>query len=116
MIKWLQNIHPAVFILIATILEVTGDAIIRNSIYHHTGLARLGLMLTGAVLLFGYGSALNLAPVEFGRVVGLYIAMLFSIWQIGNFIAFKTTPSLPVIIGGILIVSGGLIVHFWKTK
>ena len=114
--KSLQHLHPAVFILFATIFEVAGDAIIRNSLHHHTGWARIGLMLIGSILLFGYGTALNLAPVEFGQVVGLYIATLFIIWQIGNFIAFKTLPSLPVIVGGILVITGGMIITFWKPN
>jgi len=79
MIKVVQNIHPLVFLLIATTLEVSGDALVRIGIYSHTGLSRLGLMVAGAVLLFGYGLAVNLAPLEFGRVVGLYIATLFMV-------------------------------------
>jgi hypothetical protein len=63
--KFIQGIHPAVFLLIATTLEVTGDAIIRTSIYQQTGLIRILFMLGGAILLFGYGSFLNLVPVEF---------------------------------------------------
>ena len=114
MIKILQNIPPFVFILIATILEVIGDAIIRTSIYNHTGLARAGLMLAGALLLFGYGFAINLAPVEFGQVVGLYIATLFVVWQTINFIGFGTLPTLPIIVGGAFIITGGVIVTFWK--
>jgi hypothetical protein len=55
---------------------------------------------------------LNLAPLEFGRVVGLYIATLFVVWQVVNFISFRATPDLPVIIGGALIVVGGAIVSF----
>jgi hypothetical protein len=66
-------INPLVFLLIATTLEVCGDALVRMGIYSHAGLLRLGLMVAGAVLLFGYGLAVNLAPLEFGRVVGLYI-------------------------------------------
>jgi drug/metabolite transporter (DMT)-like permease len=116
MIKILQNIHPVVFLLVATTLEVSGDAIIRMCIYNHTGWTRIGLALTGAILLFGYGFFLNLAPVEFGRVVGLYIATLFVVWQIINYIAFKSVPSLPVIIGGALVIAGGLIITFWKTE
>ena len=53
----------------------------------------------GAVLLFGYGSFLNLAPLEFGQVVGLYIATLFVIWQVINYVAFRTLPSLPSVVG-----------------
>src|ERR1700712_2056359 len=116
MIKSIQNIHPIVFLLIATTLEATGDAVIRISIYNNTGMARTGLMLTGAILLFGYGFFLNLAPVEFGKVVGLYIATLFVVWQVVNFITFRTLPTLPVLIGGALIITGGLIITFWKPQ
>jgi small multidrug resistance family-3 protein len=69
----------------------------------------------GAVLLAGYGTFLNLAPLEFGQVVGLYIAVLFVMWQIINFLFFRTLPTLPVFTGGLLIVAGGLIVSFWKS-
>lgn len=57
---------------------------------------------------------LNLAPVEFRHVVGLYIAVLFIVWQIINFIFFHTLPNLPIFVGGTLIVAGGLLVTFWK--
>jgi hypothetical protein len=114
MIKNIQNIHPVIFLIIATSFEVAGDTIIRKSIYNHTGIMRLGLMLIGAILLFGYGFFLNLAPVEFGQVVGLYIATLFIVWQISNYFAFHTLPSLPIIVGGALVITGGLIITFWK--
>ncbi len=114
MLKTIQNIHPFFFVLLATVLEVIGDAIIRTSIYNHTGIARIGLMVIGGILLFGYGSSLNLAPVEFGQVVGLYIATLFVVWQTINYFAFHTLPTFPVIIGGAFIIVGGAIVTFWK--
>ena len=72
-------------------------------------------MLVGTILLFGYGTSLNLALVEFKEVVGLYIATLFVVWQIINFIAFRSLPTFPILIGGALIVMGGLIVTFWKA-
>ena len=115
MIKAFQNIHPVVFLIIATTLEVSGDAIIRMCIYNHTGLARIGFGLLGTLLLLGYGISLNLAPVEFSQVVGLYIATLFVVWQIINYIAFKSVPTVPILAGGTLIVAGGLIVTFWKN-
>ena len=108
--------HPFFFVLFATISEANGDALIRMGIYNYAGLIRAGLMLVGAVLLFGYGFILNLAPVQFGQLVGLYIATLFIVWQVANFIAFKAAPTLPIIIGGILIIAGGLIVTFWKPE
>ena len=76
----LRHIPVWAFLLIATTLEVSGDAVVRKAIYDHAGVARIGLMLGGAALLFGYGFAINLAPVEFARVVDLYIATLFLVW------------------------------------
>lgn len=104
------------FLLIATTLEVSGDAIIRMGIYNHAGLLRMGCMVAGTALLFGYGFTLNLTPVEFRQVVGLYIATLFIVWQIINAIIFRTFPTLPILAGGVLIVIGGLIVTFWKPS
>jgi hypothetical protein len=104
------------FLLIATTLEVSGDAIIRKGLFGHVGLVRAGLLLVGAALLFGYGSTLNMAPLEFGQVVGLYIATLFVVWQIINAIAFRSYPTVPIVVGGLLIVVGGLIVSFWKIS
>ncbi len=115
MIKILQSIHPFFIILVATILEVSGDAIVRNCIYKHTGAARIGFALVGAVLLFGYGFFVNLTAVEFGKIAGLYIATLFVVWQVINYISFGSIPSMPVIVGGLMIVAGGLIVTFWKA-
>ncbi|MDE1191933.1 MAG: hypothetical protein PW786_07335 [Arachidicoccus sp.] len=113
--KFLQNIHPFFFVLAATVFEVCGDALVRKCLYEYTGVSRILFFILGAGLLFLYGSTLNLAPVEFGQVVGLYIATLFVVWQIGNYIAFKSLPTLPVIIGGALVIAGGLIISFWKA-
>jgi hypothetical protein len=114
MLKALQGVHPLVFLLIATTLEASGDAIVRMAIYEHVGLVRALLFLAGAALLFGYGSFLNLAPLEFGRVVGLYLATLFVVWQVINLVAFRTLPTLPIIVGGALVVAGGAIITYWK--
>lgn len=114
MLDSLRSIHPIFFLLIATTLEVSGDAIVRMGIYNHAGLYRVALFAAGALLLFGYGSFLNLAPVEFGKVVGLYIATLFVVWQVINFLFFRTLPTMEIMVGGALVVSGGLIITFWK--
>lgn len=112
--KAFDGVHPLIFLLIATTLEVSGDAVVRMAIYNHVGLIRLALCLCGAALLFGYGSFLNLAPLEFGQVVGLYIATLFVVWQVINYVAFRSLPTLPIVFGGLLIVAGGAIITFWK--
>jgi hypothetical protein len=115
MFQAVRSIPIALLLLIATTLEASGDAVVRLAIYQHAGAVRIALLLLGAVLLLGYGTFLNTAPVAFGRIVGLYIATLFVIWQIINFLAFRTLPGLPVWLGGVLVVAGGLIVTYWRA-
>lgn len=107
--------YVILLLILATTLEASGDAVIRLAIYRHAGYLRVGLFVVGAALLFGYGTFLNLAPVQFSRVVGLYIATLFVVWQAVNFVAFKTAPTLPTVIGGSLIIVGGVLVTFWRA-
>jgi hypothetical protein len=114
MLKILQGVNPLILLVIATTLEVSGDAVIRMAIYHQAGASRFALFLAGAALLSGYGSFLNLAPVEFGRVVGLYIATLFVVWQLINFVVFRTPPTMPILVGGVLVTAGGAIITFWR--
>ncbi|MGH8149759.1 MAG: hypothetical protein ACRETB_07295 [Steroidobacteraceae bacterium] len=115
MFKLLQSLPILLLLLIATTLEVCGDATVRLALYRHAGSTRIALLLGGAALLLGYGSFLNIAPVEFGRIVGLYIATLFVIWQIINFLIFRTPPGLPVLLGGALVITGGLVITFWRA-
>lgn len=102
--------------LVATILEAMGDAVVRVALHnHHSALiARVGLYLVGGVLLTLYGTSLNLAPMEFAAVTGMYVATLFVVFQITNFVFFRTLPTPAVLIGGSLVVAGGLIVSLWK--
>jgi small multidrug resistance family-3 protein len=109
-----MDVRIFLFLILATSLETFGDAIVRIGLGHTAWLPRSGLFLAGAILLFGYGLSLNLAPIEFNRVVGLYIATLFVVWQIVNLIVFRTLPDMPILTGGALIVGGGLIVTFWN--
>lgn len=104
------------FLLLATTLEVSGDALVRKAWFEHAGITRLALMCAGGLLLFGYGVSLNLAPLAFGQVVGLYIATLFVVWQVIDVLAFGSWPTVPIFVGGALIVAGGLTVSFWKIS
>lgn len=102
------------YVLLATVLEAFGDAVLRVALHQNAGAARIALFAIGAVALTLYGTSLNLAPVEFAQVTGIYIATLFVMFQITNYIFFREVPTLPVFLGGFLIVAGGLIVGYWK--
>jgi small multidrug resistance family-3 protein len=102
------------FVLAATILEAMGDAVIRIALHHPSLHIRVVFFLIGAALLTGYGTSLNLAPVEFATVTGMYVAILFVMFQITNYLIFRTVPTPPVLVGGTLIVSGGLVIALWR--
>jgi tetratricopeptide (TPR) repeat protein len=91
-------------LIVATTLESSGDGVVRLGLRQASFPLRVALFLAGATLLFGYGVLVNLPAVEFGRIVGLYVATLFVVWQIINFTFFGTLPTIPVVAGGTLIV------------
>ena len=109
-----MDLKVFLFLFVATTLETFGDAVVRMAIGQTAWAVRGALFAAGALLLFGYGVFLNLAPVEFNRVVGVYIATLFMVWQVVNLIVFRTMPDLPILLGGALIIAGGFIVTFWR--
>ena len=102
------------FVFAATIFEAAGDAIVRIALHHQSLSARIGLFLLGYTLLALYGTCLNLAPVEFAAVTGMYVATLFVVFQIVNFAFFGTLPTPSVLVGGAFIVIGGLTVAVWR--
>ena len=52
-------------LILATTMETAGDALVRMGLYDRVGLSRIPMLAVGAVLLFGYGLMLNLAPLPF---------------------------------------------------
>jgi small multidrug resistance family-3 protein len=102
------------FVVAATMFGAFGDAIVRIALHHASLPARIGFFFLGALLLTLYGTSLNLAPVEFAAVTGMYIATLFVAFQFTNYLFFRTTPTPGVLVGGIFNMTGGLIVSIWR--
>jgi hypothetical protein len=104
----------AVLSLAAT-LEAGGDALARSGLHAHALPVRLGFFAFGAVVLFSYGITVNLPSWDFGRLLGVYVALFFVVAQLINLFAFGVRPGLPILCGGVLIISGGLLMTFWKA-
>ena len=102
------------FVFLATVFEAAGDAIVRIALRHPSSSARIGLFLLGYILLGLYGTSLNLAPVEFATVTGMYVATLFVVFQIANVVFFSTLPTPGILVGGMFIVTGGLTIAVWR--
>jgi small multidrug resistance family-3 protein len=109
------NFGILALLTLAAALEAGGDALVRSGL-HGAGLgSRIGFMVAGAVVLFSYGVCVNLPPWDFGRLLGVYVALFFVVAQLINLFAFGMKPSLPIYAGGLLIVSGGLLITFWRA-
>jgi drug/metabolite transporter superfamily protein YnfA len=93
------------FLIIAALLEVGGDALVRWGL---KGGRILGFIL-GAVTLLTYAVFVNTPKWDFGRLLGIYIAIFFITSQIISVLIFHETFRLPTLIAGILIVSGGIV-------
>jgi drug/metabolite transporter (DMT)-like permease len=103
------------YVVTATIFEAVGDAIMRTALRSPYALpGRMALFGLASFLLAMYGLFLNLAPVEFATVTGIYLASLFIAFQIVNYIFFRHTPSPGVLLGGGFIVAGAAIIFYWK--
>ncbi len=110
----MRYLIPFGLLVLATTFEASGDAIIRLGLRPHALPARALLMLAGAVILYFYGLVLNLAPLDWGRLIGAYVATFFVVGQVINLIVFRTAPTLPIVVGGLFIVAGGAIITLWQ--
>src|SRR5271169_2740749 len=97
-------------LLIASLLEAGGDALIRGALRSSEGAIRALLFVAGAVVLFAYGCVVNAPGWEFGRLLGLYVVFFFAMAQLIAWLAFGQLPTRSLLIGGALIVSGGLVI------
>jgi drug/metabolite transporter superfamily protein YnfA len=99
-----------VILFIAALLEVGGDAIVRNGLKAPTSFSRVGFFFIGALVLFAYGYIVNAPPWDFGNLLGVYIVFFFIAAQLISFFLFQTRPSISTLIGGAFIVVGGVII------
>lgn len=101
-------------LVVAAGLEAGGDALVRGGLFGPSPLRRVGLLALGALILFTYGCCVNLPRWDFGRLLGVYVAAFFVVAQVINWLAFGQRPTLPLCVGGALIVGGGLVITLWK--
>jgi drug/metabolite transporter superfamily protein YnfA len=110
-----QNLLGAfAFLAIAAFLEAFGDSCFQSALYHSKGRGVVVAVLSGAIVLAAYGAVINLPRWDFGRLIGVYVAVFFISAQIINRVRFGHTPSPPIYAGGSLIVAGALVMTFWK--
>jgi drug/metabolite transporter superfamily protein YnfA len=99
---------PWLTFVVAAVLEVGGDAVVRKGLRGH----RLVFMLTGCAMLALYGLIVNSVNWDFSRLLGVYVAF-FAILSVlyGRFFFHEEIPA-STWVGCALIAAGGLVIQF----
>jgi drug/metabolite transporter (DMT)-like permease len=97
---------------LAAFLEAYGDSFFQSALYRSSGASRTLAFLGGAVSLVAYGLVVNAPRWEFGKLLGVYVVLFFLLAQVVARVRFGQTPTLPILIGGAMIVAGGVVVSF----
>lgn len=111
----MNNFTILLVLALAATLEAGGDALVRTGLHAPPLASKIGFMAAGAAVLFAYGVVVNLPPWDFGKLLGVYVALFFVVAQVINLLAFGMKPGLPIYAGGALIISGGLLITFWRA-
>jgi hypothetical protein len=109
--------HPAgafALLTFAAFLEAFGDSLFQSGIYRSTGAARALFFVCGAVVLAFYGFTVNIPHWDFGKLLGIYVVLFFLVAQLLAKIRFQQSPTTPIYVGGSLIVTGGIVIAFWR--
>ena len=100
---------------VAAFLEVWGDSFFQAGFYRSSGMARTLMLLAGTAVLAFYGSTVNIPRWDFGKLLGVYVALFFLAAQLLAKLRFGQSPTRPIYVGGTFIVTGGLVMVFWKA-
>jgi drug/metabolite transporter (DMT)-like permease len=126
-------------LLLAAILEVGGDALVRwgltgpqqvrppqiastgvkgipRTIYSGFKSGKTIGLILGGIVLVSYGLMVNLTKLDFGKLMGIYIVVFFVVSQVVAVFFFQEKIKMPLLVGGALIIAGGLVLTFWHGE
>lgn len=94
----------AAILIGAALLEILGDAMTR------LGLERRNWwILAGALTLAAYGLLVNQTRLDFGRLMGVYIVIFFTVSQLVAWAVFRQVPDGRIALGGGFVILGGIL-------
>ena len=104
----MKNLFPWLIFVVAALLEISGDALIRK------GLRSSGLLFiaVGMVTLGCYGLIVNSIKWDFSKLMGVYIGVFAVISILFGRFVFKESVQSSTWVGLFVIVLGGLIIQF----
>jgi drug/metabolite transporter superfamily protein YnfA len=92
----------------AALLEVSGDATIRQGLRGGRGLS----IAAGCVMLGAYGVLVNVVPWDFSRLLGVYVAVFAVVSVLFGRALFQESVPASTWVGLGMIVAGGAVIQF----
>ena len=104
----MKNSCSWLIFVIAALLEMSGDAIIRKGL-RHSGLL---IICFGFVTLGCYGLVVNIVKWDFSKLIGVYVAVFATLSILfGRFVLKENIPH-STWMGLIVLVLGGFIIQY----
>ena len=104
----MNNIFSWFIFVVAALLEMSGDAMIRK------GLRGSGILFItiGFVILGCYGLTVNSVKWDFSKLIGVYVGVFATVSILYGRFVFKENIPSSTWVGLIVIILGGLIIQF----
>jgi drug/metabolite transporter superfamily protein YnfA len=93
--------------IVAAVLEVAGDAVIRKGLRGNI----LWFILAGFLMLGCYGVVVNTVRWDFSRLLGVYVAVFAAVSILAGRFVFRETIPLTTWLGLAIIVAGGAVIQ-----
>jgi small multidrug resistance family-3 protein len=99
-------------LVLAAVLEALGDSFFQSGLHRTVGPGRILPFLGGSLALVMYGLMVNLAPWNFGKLLGIYVVVFFIAAQAISWLRFSDVPGPRILLGGFFILVGGCIMSW----
>ena len=93
--------------VVAAILEVAGDAVIRKGLRGSV----VWFIICGFLMLGCYGVVVNTVKWDFSRLLGVYVAVFAVVSILAGRFVFRETIPLTTWLGLAIIVAGGMVIQ-----
>jgi small multidrug resistance family-3 protein len=100
----------ALILIVAAVLEVAGDAVIRK------GLRAGGVVLVvaGFLVLGSYGVVVNMVKVDFSRLLGAYVGVFAAVSVLAGWVIFGDRVAGTTWAGLGIILVGSAVIHYGR--
>ena len=97
--------------IVAAILEVAGDAVIRKGLRGSI----IWFIVFGFLMLGCYGVVVNTVKWDFSRLLGVYVAVFAVVSVLAGRLVFKETIPVTTWMGLAIIVVGGAVIQVGQS-